>query len=314
VRQSIRGFTDGVIEQTQPGLDRVAVELGAVRDVVAGSDDLRQALVDSGLAVASRRAILTDLLAGKVSEPTLRLLTFVVDYDRATEVADDIDWLAARVDAAVRNLVPMAETTLGRRAAEERLDGYATAVLAGLTSERDLVTVEDDLFRFLRMLQGSEALLLALSSRDTPTEARRRIVVDLLDRRIHPASVRLAAYATRVGRPRDYEDLLAFLVDRVAAENHRRVAEVRSVTDLDEGQQQRLTETLVRLIGRDVDVRVTVDKSILGGFIATIGDTVVDGSARRKFELLKERLEVPEAALTFGSSGPIATTGEPTDG
>jgi F-type H+-transporting ATPase subunit delta len=314
VRQSIRGYTDGVIEQTQAGLDRLAGELAAVRDLVSGSEALQQALADSGLPAASRRAILTDLLAGKVSEPTLQLITFVIDADRATEVANDIAWLAERVDAAVHALVPIGETTLGHRAAEERLDGYATAVLAGLTGERDLVTVEDNLFRFLRVVQGSEILRQALSTRDTPTESRRQIVVDLLGRRVNPASVRLAGYATQVGRPRDYEDLLAFLVDRVAAENHRRVAEVRSVTDLDESQQQRLTATLVRLVGRAVDVRVTVDKTILGGFVATIGDTVVDGSARRKFDLLKERLELPEAALTMGSSGNIANTGEPTDG
>jgi F-type H+-transporting ATPase subunit delta len=314
VRQSIRGYTDGVIEQAHTELDRIAGDLAAVRDLIARSDDLRQALVDSGLATASRRAIVTDLLSGKVSEPTLRLLTFVIDADRANEVADDIAWLADRVDAAVRDLVPVAEVTLGHRAAEERVDGYATAVLEGLDGERQLVTVEDELFRFLRVVQGSEALQSALTSRDTPTEARRQIVVDLLGPRVHPASVHLAAYATQVGRPRDYEDLLTFLVDRVAAENHRRVAEVRSVADLDQGQQQRLTATLARLIGRDVDLRVTVDQTILGGFVATIGDTVVDGSARRKFELLKERLEVPEAALNIGSSGPIATTGEPTDG
>jgi F-type H+-transporting ATPase subunit delta len=313
VRQSIRGYTDGVIEQNRSGLDRIAGELGAVRDLIAGSDDLSQALEDSGLPAATRRAILSDLLSGKVTEPALRLLTFVIESDRASEVAEDISWLAVRVDAAVRHLVPIAEATLGHRAAEERLDGYATAVLAGL-SERDLVTVEDDLFRFLRVVQGSETLLLALSSRDTPPEARRRIVVDLLKGRVNPASVSLASYATQVGRPRDYEELLTFLVDRVAAENHRRVAEVRSVTDLDESQQQRLTATLVRLLGREVDLRVTVDKSILGGFVATIGDTVVDGSARRKFELLKERLELPEAALTVGSSLDIASTGEPTDG
>jgi F-type H+-transporting ATPase subunit delta len=47
-------------------------------------------------------------------------------------------------------------------------------------------------------------------------------------------------------------------------------------------------------------VRVIVDPTVLGGFVATIGDTVVDGSARHRLDLLKERLEMPEAAITTG--------------
>lgn len=312
MRESIRGYTEGVIEQLQaagPGrLAQAASELAAVNDVVAGSDDLCRALSDPGLPPASRRGLMSDLFSSHVSSDSLRLLTFVVDAGRASDTADEIAWLAVGVDAAAKNLVPIGEAVLGRKAAEERIDGYATAVLSELHGERDLVTVEDELFRFLRTVQGSSELTSALSSRTIPVARRKALVRDLLQTRSTPATVRLASYATQVGRPREYEDLLSFVVDRVASESNRRVAEVRSAVEIDDEQRARLARALAAVVGRDVDIRVTVDRSVLGGFVATIGDTVIDGTSRHRFEVLKERLVTPEAALTIG------TTGDSTDG
>jgi F0F1-type ATP synthase delta subunit len=47
-------------------------------------------------------------------------------------------------------------------------------------------------------------------------------------------------------------------------------------------------------------VRPVLDASVLGGFVATMGDTVVDGSVRRKLQLLRSRLEMPEQTTTIG--------------
>ena len=112
--------------------------------------------------------------------------------------------------------------------------------------------------------------------------------------------MRLAAYTTQVGRPRDYEALLSHLVDWVAAESNRRLAEVRVPVDLDDDRRRQLAEALSRVAGRPVDVLVTIDPAVLGGFVATMGDTVVDGSTRHRLELLKERLNSPEAEIITG--------------
>jgi F-type H+-transporting ATPase subunit delta len=125
-------------------------------------------------------------------------------------------------------------------------------------------------------------------------------VEDLLEARANPATTRLSAYATLVGRPRDYLDLLQFLVERLAEEGHRRVADVRSAADLDDAERVRLGSALSLVTGRAVEIRVSVDSSLLGGFVATIGDTVVDGSTRHRLDLLKERFDMPEAQITVG--------------
>jgi F-type H+-transporting ATPase subunit delta len=230
----------------------------------------------------------------------MRLLLYPIESDRATHWRDDLEWLATRIDAAAHGLEPLGGPVLGRLAAAERIDGYVTAVLEDLEDRAVVGDIEDELFRFMRIVDGSEELRSALTSRDVSVEARRSLVQDLLGPRARPATVRLAAYVTEVGRPRDYEVLLAHLVDRVAAESNRRVAEVRAAIDLDDEQRRHLAGALNRIVGRDVEVRVTVDPAVLGGFVATIGDVVVDGSARHRLDLLKERLAMPEAQISTG--------------
>jgi F-type H+-transporting ATPase subunit delta len=304
VRQSIRGYTEGVIEQAGAGgeLRRTADELAAVAQLIASSDDLRRTLADPGIPAPSRRAVVTELLSSRVGAPALRLLQFVIEADRATEVVADVDWLTVRLNAAADDLHPVGEAVLGHKAAEERLDGYASAVLQVLPGNGTLTQIEEEIFRFVRILDGSVELRTVLASRDVSSDARKRLVEDLLSSKATPTTVRLASYATQIGRPRDYEDLLAFLVDRLSRESHKRMAEVRSAIELDEQQTQDLSSALRRVVGYDVQLRVTVDPGILGGFVATIGDTVVDASARHRLELLRDRLVSPEANITIGGS------------
>ncbi len=302
MRQSIRGYTDGVIEQAAADGDlaKTTAELAAVDDLIAGSQDLRQTLADPGVPMASRRAVVTDLLASRVGTFALRLITFAVSADKAAEVVADVGWLATRVGAAAHELNLVGEAVLGHKAAEERVEGYATAVLEVLPADGGLNEVEDELFRFMRIVGGSEDLRTTFSSREVSAEARKRLVEDLLTSRSTPTTLRLAAYATQVGRPRDYENLLAYLVERVSLEGNRRLADVRTAIAMDDRQRQDLADALRMIVGHDVQLRVAVDPSILGGFVATIGDTVVDGSARHRLDLLKERLVMPEAQMTTG--------------
>ena len=302
MRQRIRGYTDAVIQQTPDtgDLAQAATDLAGVAALVDGSQDLRRVLTDPGIPVPARRAVTTDLLQNRVAPAALRLIAYALEADRATDFRDDVVWLAARIDAAAQNLTPVGDVVLGRRGAAERVDGYADGVLEQVEDRGNLDDIEDELFRFMRTVDGSPELSGALADRDVPADMRRSLVADLLQGKASPATVRLAAYATQVGRPRDYGELLAHLVDRVAAESNRRLAEVRVPVDLDEERRHHLASALSLVAGHPVEVRLTLDPSVLGGFVATMGDTVVDGSVRHRLELLKERLATPEAEITIG--------------
>ena len=67
-------------------------------------------------------------------------------------------------------------------------------------------------------------------------------------------------------------------------------AEVITAVPLDDEDRLRLGERLGAVVGKKVVVKLEVDSSLIGGFIARIGGKLLDGSTRSKLEALKREM------------------------
>jgi F-type H+-transporting ATPase subunit delta len=172
----------------------------------------------------------------------------------------------------------------------ERTDAYASALFEVARAEGSLETVEEELFRVARTLEGNDELRMTLTDQAIPVERRQGIVEDLLGGRASPVTTALVSFVVGAGRSRDLPAIIDRLVERAAQERSEAVAEVRSAIPLTEDQRQRLAEALGRATGKRVSVKVVVDPSVLGGIVAQVGDTVIDGTVRHRLEQLKETL------------------------
>jgi F-type H+-transporting ATPase subunit delta len=297
MHERVAGYTDAVLEDLGKKVVPVADELEAFVGLLGQSDDLRFGLANANVPVATRRAIIHELLGKKLSGPTLDLLSFAVQSGPAADYFQDVAGIAAAAAARRDGMVARDEGPLGRTAAAQRLEGYATAVLSGVRGERHLGEVEDELFRFMMTVRGNDELISVLTTNEVPAHVRQAVVRDLLVRRATAASGRLATYAAGIGRPRDYPLLLEGLVQRVANEANRQVADVRSAVEMTEAQRSRLAAALTRFAGYEVDVRVSTEPRLLGGFVASVGDLVFDASLRRRVEQVRSLLFAPSTAI-----------------
>ncbi len=307
----MRGYADAVLETSPANVAAIATEIQGFSELLAANPDLDWALTSPAAPAPARRAILQELLSGKVSAPVLELLSFALQNGGADDFVEDVDTLGVAAKAKQDGMVLLDEGPLGRLAATERLEGYAAAVLAPVQGERRLGDIEDELFRFMRIVEGNDELRVALTTSELSSDVRALIIRDLLAKQARPESDRMASYATRMGRPRDFPLLLDALVEMVANETNRRVADVRSAIELTTAQRASLAAALSKFTGRAVDVRVTPEPQLLGGFVATIGDVVIDTSLRRRLEQASELLsQAAPPALGGASPGPgSATTG-----
>jgi F-type H+-transporting ATPase subunit delta len=169
-----------------------------------------------------------------------------------------------------------------------RVDAYAQALLQVAKAEGSLDTVEDELFRVARTLEGNEALRGALTDQAIPVDRRQGIVEDLLSGKASPVTTALVSFVVGAGRGRDLPAIIDRLVQEAAEERSEAVAEVRTAIPLNEDQRTRLAAALSRATGKQVSVKVIVDPSILGGVVSTVGDIVIDGSVRHRLDQLKE--------------------------
>ena len=171
-----------------------------------------------------------------------------------------------------------------------RVEAYANALLEVSRAEGHLAEIEDELFRFARTFEGSDELRAALTDPALPSERRVAIVEDLLGGKALQTSAALASFIVAAGRASELPAIIDRFVELAAAEQRRAVAEVRTAIELTPEQIERLRDALNRSTGKDVEVKVVVDPSVLGGIVARVGDLVIDGSVRHRLEQLREQI------------------------
>ena len=297
------------------GMADAGAQLQAVADIVEGNTPLLLAVNDGSVPVASRRAVLDELLNGKARSEVVRLVHQAVTVVPAGEVVTSFRWMGTRLETLATRAVataaePFDEEILGRMGSRNRVSGYAAAVFESLTIG-DLEEIEDQLFRFARTVEDNRRLRLALGDRDLPVVVRQDVIDNLLEGKALPAAVRLARYAARGGRARDIVATLDTLVEDAAKARGWRVAKVQAASAVDDTQQHDLSEALAVLAGNPVDLQVTVQPDLLGGVVVQVGDLLVDSSTRHRLDELKEHVLASEEAYRIPGT---PTRREATDG
>ena len=173
---------------------------------------------------------------------------------------------------------------------DARIQGYARALFEIARAEGTLDEVEDELFRFARSYESSEELRNALTDDQVPAEKRQAIVEDLLGGKATSTTTQLVSMVVGSGRGRDLPAIVDQLVQRAAGSKDLDVAEVRTAIALSDDQQARLKAALENATGKSISLKTVVAASVLGGVVATIGDTVIDDTVRTRIDQLKSRL------------------------
>jgi F-type H+-transporting ATPase subunit delta len=265
-RQSLAAARDRLNEF----IDRAsAVDLGTVADelfAVVGLLDrepaLRRALSDPAADADGRVQLLDTMLGSRLDPRTVEQLRELVRA-RWSDPAD----LADAVEAIAR------QAALG------------VAERSGTLDE-----VEDELFRFGRILDAHPPLRTLLADTRAPVDRR----IDLLDRlvegKVNSATRRLLEQLVRAPRGRTLDIAIEQLVELAAERRERYVAYVRAPAPLTDEQEARLAAALTRIYGRPVGLQVEVDPELLGGLVVRVNDELIDGSVATRLAEARRRL------------------------
>ncbi len=289
---TLAGYASAIVEAaTSAGGDALralANDLESIEQLVLANAPLNAALTDTTMRPAVRRAVMLDLLSGKVSEPARRLAAFASAAVRAPEVPAALGWVATRARHAAEG-VEFEEESLSLMQSRRRVGGYATAIHEDLANS-ELEELEDSLFRFARIVQSTPELRAALVDRDLATSARQGLVTQLLEGKVHPNAILLIRYVVVGGRARDIVGTLDWLVEQTAKARGWRIARVRAAAPIEEAQRGQLADSLTSLAGAPVELQVVIDEALLSGAVIQIGDLQVDASARGRIDALREHL------------------------
>lgn len=175
-------------------------------------------------------------------------------------------------------------------ASDELITGYAEALFSVVKAEGDIERVEDELYRFGKLLEANHELKQALSEPAIELSERIKVLEELLGDKVSPHTLGLITFVIAQQRGRQLPQILEELSELAAEARASVVAEVRSATPLDDKQRKELAKALSSATSKKVEVKVIVDPSLIGGIVAKVGDTVIDGSVKRRLEQLKEQV------------------------
>ncbi|MGI9008838.1 MAG: F0F1 ATP synthase subunit delta [Streptosporangiaceae bacterium] len=248
------------------GQDGQANELGGELFAVVGLLDrepgLRSALSDPSRDQQARAGLVDALLASQVSAPAVELLTALVTlrWSGPGDLADAAEQLAV------------------------------LAVAESADRAGNLDELEDELFRFGRIVQGNPDLRTALSNQFVPAEGRRSVVTELVEGKVGDPALLLITQAAAHPRGRSLDAGLEMYADLAAELRERLVAEVRVAVPLTADQRTRLAAALVAAYGHDVHLNVVLDPEVLGGMSVRIGDQLINGSVASRLADLRRDL------------------------
>ncbi|HEY5890432.1 MAG TPA: ATP synthase F1 subunit delta [Acidimicrobiia bacterium] len=174
---------------------------------------------------------------------------------------------------------------------DDRITGYARGFLILAEGEGVVEQVESELFSVSETIESSPELRSALTDPQIPTDRKIAIVEELLADKASPLTVGLVQLVVGQGRASELSSISKALVEMAASSRNRAVAEVRSAVPLTEETVERLAAALGKATGKKLEVKVVVDESVVGGIVARVGDTVIDGSIASRIGSLRHAVQ-----------------------
>jgi ATP synthase F0 subunit b len=245
-------------------LSAVADDLAAVAKLLAGESVLTRHLADPADNPSPKLGLLETLLEGKVGDTALEVLKAAVSGRWSAD--------ANLVDAVEH----VARLALLVRAEREDVAG----------------DVEEQLFRFGRILDAQPRLAALLSDYSTPAEGRIKLVRDVLDSGsgVNATTVQLLSQTIELLRGERADEAVLDLAELAVARRGEVVAHVSAAADLSDAQRTRLTEVLTRIYGHPASVQLHINPELLGGLNITVGDEVIDGTLSSKLAAAETKL------------------------
>jgi F-type H+-transporting ATPase subunit delta len=237
-------------------------ELYAIAGLLATQPALRRALTDPSRSSEDRAGLADAILGGKVSEAASGLVAAVAEarWSGPGDLTDAVEQLAVQ------------------------------AIVAAAEQAGRLDSLEDELFRFGRIVAGQPQLRIALSNPFVSADAKRELLDQLLEGKTTPESRRLIIQAAVNPLGRSLDTSLEEYTRIAASRRERLVAEVHSAIALTEEQRVRLGAMLATAYGHQVDLNVVLDPKVTGGLTIRIGDELIDGSVAARLAEARRRL------------------------
>lgn len=168
---------------------------------------------------------------------------------------------------------------------------YARAIMDTVKSPEKAATLRDELTAFEKARKSSPDLQQMYANPGFDFDSKHKVTAAIASHLgLSDLAVRLLDVLIRNRRINDLGAIVAGLATMIREATGTTAAEVRSASELSPKEQGELRAMLERKVGGKVDIDVSVDPALIGGFVAKIGSEVFDASVSGKIEKFRASL------------------------
>jgi F-type H+-transporting ATPase subunit delta len=168
---------------------------------------------------------------------------------------------------------------------------YASALMELTNEQKKSDAIAEDLSVVKGAIDASRELRNLFASPIIPKDKKQTIIRDLFKKKISEVVLGYLIEIVDKGRENILGEILAqYFVQRDKQLGIVR-ASVKTSVEFSSKQEKDLVKQLEAMTKKKVEITFSLDKAIKGGFVARVGDTVLDGSVQRQLEILKIKLK-----------------------
>ena len=167
---------------------------------------------------------------------------------------------------------------------------YAEALLVLATREKDLRGWGGLINGIADAMRADQKLRAFLETPRVAAATKNKVLRQALAKRAPAKFVRFVESVVMHRRQMLLPEIAQEYMDLVDAAENRMHANVTVAKQVDDKMQKLIADRLSKIFDKTVVPHVTVDDRILGGLVVRVGDTVMDGSIRRRLGTLKQRM------------------------
>ncbi len=159
---------------------------------------------------------------------------------------------------------------------------YAAALFALAAEEGVKGEIADSVKTLRALIAENPQYIDLLATPSIPLTERCAVIEEAFGGSLHEYAVSFVKLLCERGHIRELSDCLDEFLKLYEASDGVATAEVISAVPLSDGQKKALCEKLEGRLLRRVELRCTVDDSLLGGLIVSVDGKVMDGSIKRR--------------------------------
>jgi F-type H+-transporting ATPase subunit delta len=168
---------------------------------------------------------------------------------------------------------------------------YARAIMDVAQSPEKAAALRDELTTFEQVRKSSTDLQEMYANPGIDFDSKNKVTGAIATRLgLSDLAVRLLDILIRNRRINDLSGIVAGLATMIREATGTVAAEVRAASALTSKEEADLRAMLERKVGAKVEVDISVDPALIGGFVARIGSEVYDASVSGKIEKFRESL------------------------